>query len=145
MEATAKKITVVEWRHEPFEKFIGLDSENTSFAIGLTPIDPAMPSCCYFNVGVTNTCANDTNGVVFLGECKVTFRIHNRGARPSAEFLFSLIVEAGSDFASIYHERTAGTNLAHHNILKPRFQAWKRHIEGCIDTWDRTIRDVWFD
>lgn len=145
MEATAKKISIIEWLHQSDNKFYGLDGETTNFGFGLTPTDPQIPTCCYFNVEVTQTCTNDLNGIVFLGKCRTTFRIHNKGVRPTAEFLFDLIVQAGADFAQVYYERTAGTNLAHHSISKPLFQEWKYDIRACIDIWDNSVRDAPID
>jgi hypothetical protein len=142
MEATAKSITTINWLHKPVDKFNGANTEVTNFALGLTPPDPQLPSCCYFNVQVTQTCTNSVNGIVFQGVTRTTFRVHNRAQRPSPEFLFNLLVEAGGDFARTYHERVAGTNLEQHQIAVPQFENWSKDILLCIDTWDSTLRNL---
>jgi hypothetical protein len=142
MQATAKKTTILEWRHEPANRFDGANSEATNFALVLTPPDPKIPDCCYFNVQVIQTCTNYQNGPVFLGKTLTTFRIHNKGERPTVAFLFYLLVESGGDFARTHHERVTGTNLSHHQIAVPQIEQWRADIEICIQIWDNTLRNV---
>lgn len=136
-------IQIEYWTHLPFDKFMGVISDNGyNYILGITPEDPNDPECCYFNVWIEKTMKNKTtNTVVFYAKTYSCFKVKNSYQKPTPEFYFTLIEKATYEFALQFHQRTQNTNLSHHKIQKPPFLQFKDEIEKTIDIWGRTARN----
>lgn len=140
-------IKVEHWVHLPYDKFMGLLSDNGyNYIFGITPEDPNDKQCCYFNIWIEKKIVNETTKtVVFYAKTYSGFKVRNKFQKPTPELFFELIENATQDFALQFHYRTQNTNLSHHKIRKPQFGELRGDIEKTIDIWDKTIKNRVFE
>jgi len=140
-------IKLIQWTHQPFEKFLGLISDNGyNFIFGITPQDPKDPNFCYFNIWIEKRMYNETTKeIVFYAKTYSAFKVKNLNQTPSSQFFFSLIEKATYDFAVQFHEKTKNTNLGHHKILKPQFSDLKMEIDITLEVYNTRIHEPEFN
>jgi len=130
------------WQHNLVKDFMGQNKDRVSYILGITPPDPNDPICYYFNIWVERKYSNQNHDVVFHSRTYTCFKVKHNNHVPSVEFFFDLIEKAFYEFAKIFHTRTRHTNPLHHKTPKPRLEDLKEYIQKCIDTWDKTIRNM---
>src|SRR5689334_3961378 len=114
-------IEIEEWRHCDSERFLGHNSPNLYYSLGLTNPD-VFNRCFYFNVWVNNIYNNSLNGVAFSARTYSCFKIYYERNAPTVNDLFNLIDSATFEYAKTFHAKTRNTNLSHHKIPKPNIE-----------------------
>jgi len=132
---TAHPTKVLEWKHEPFEKFLGSFKSDIRYELGITKPD-IFNSTFHFSVKVIMTYRHQFNGEVFKAITGSNFDIGYCHDAPTVEFLFGFIDNATFEFAKIFHSKIQGTNLMYHKVLKPKISDLRESIQQIINYWD---------
>ncbi|WP_439696684.1 hypothetical protein ACFGVS_29490 [Mucilaginibacter sp. AW1-7] len=136
---TAYPTIILQWKHEPFEKFLGSFKSDIRYELGITKPD-IFNSVFRFSVGVIMTYLHQFNGEVFKAKTETNFDVRYYHDAPTVEFLFELVDNATFEFEKIFHSRLQGTNLMYHKILKPKISDLQESIQEVIDHWDKPAK-----